>query len=206
MIFQRLFGVRSITMACPCCIKPAKLRLNQINKKIGCPKCKGQFEADPDAKLSDVIRIYAGCSVTKDMYGVAFRRGKFGKHLFFTTFNPEGDSKFFWTHEARSRAIPIGEVDFGKFECPGCESRMLDFCSKCGTWICHGGAHPTPRGRENICPNCGPNIYEVPITEMKIAEGQPMQSAEHPRMKWGIEVLYEKPPETGSALVKWSGK
>jgi len=166
MNLQRLFGIRGITMACPCCFEPAKLRLNQINKKIGCPKCGGQFEADFDAKLSDVIRIYAGCSVTKTHYALAFKRGEFGGHRFFTTFMPGGDSKF-WSYSGRTHAIPIGGVDFGKFECPGCASRMLDYCGKCKNWVCHGGAHPTPRGRENICQNCGPNIFEVPICGLR---------------------------------------
>jgi hypothetical protein len=186
-------------MACPCCFEPANLRLNQINKTIGCPECKGQFEADPDAKLSDVIRISAACSVTNHLFAVAFKRVEFGKHRFLTTFQPSGLSEF-W--DWRVGAIPIEEIDFGKFQCPWCESRMLDFCSKREQWICHR-AHPTPGGHENICPHCGPNIFEVPISEMKIAEEQPMHSERDGRRTiWScMEMLH-----TGSALIEWSGK
>jgi hypothetical protein len=184
MNLQRLIKIR---MLCPCCFQPVKLGINQINRVMKCRACGGQFEAAPDTKLNDVIRISAGCSVTKNSYAVAFKRGEFGKHRFFTTFTPDGLSKF-WIHPDRFRPIPIGEVDFGGFECE-CGSRVLDFCSNCATWICQGAAHATPHGKMNNCPNCGRDIYDTSLTVVQIAEARATRSnSNRPRLPagWGV--------------------
>jgi hypothetical protein len=213
MNLQRFLGIKGITMACPCCMKPAKLRLNQINRKIGCPHCRGQYEADPDANPNDVISIAAACSITKNHYALAFRRGEFGKHRFFTTFKPSGLSVF-WQPSKRFKTIPIEEVDFGAFACE-CGSRQLDWCGKCWTWICQSSGYPTPTGRMNNCPNCGWDDYKDPVTGVRVAEPQPMQSqglgGRQVRIRPGVDYPHPSEPAKaalppGTALTKWRGQ
>jgi hypothetical protein len=166
MNVPQILGLRT---ACPYCTISARLQLKSINHTVECPKCEARFQATPAPK--DVFSLSAGCSTTKQLYALGFKREGL-KHRFETVFDPCGDAA---GQLVKTASLKIDDVDFGAFVCPSCKSRALDHCTTCNTWICQGAAHHTPAGRKNYCPNCGPAIFSQPVVEVPLYNSPPLQ-------------------------------
>jgi ribosomal protein S27AE len=165
--------IMKIEMACPYCEHQAKVNLASINKRVRCTWCSGKLILTPDIDTSKIIRLNGGCSVTKQTFSLAFQHDG-EKHRFETVFylheNESGPAL------VQTTSLKFEDVDFSKHKCPGCGNGSVDHCSICNTWICQGAVLRTSKGKQNTCPNCGPNIFDQPLIEVPIFRNAPGRS------------------------------
>lgn len=192
------YQLPSITMDCPFCTQTNRIGILQVNKVVRCGACKGEFEATPDGRERDIIRLLWACSVTKQMFVMAFERqqppqkkqlcghtpqpGQGGYSLMIhppyrmvASFTPKSGGS---SEEIKTREIDIKEFNFTDLACPSCHSRAFDYCSQ-QHFICEGAAKRLAKGGvENYCPCCATTrIYNLPVEKVDVYSPQPAQNA-----------------------------
>jgi hypothetical protein len=191
----------TITMDCPVCLQSNRIGILQINKTVRCGACKSEFEATPDGRERDIIRLPWACSVTKQMFILVFERqqppqkkqlcghtprpGQAGYSLIIrpsyrmvATFTPKGGSS---GEGIKTREIKVEEFNFSDLSCPCCHSKAFDYCSQ-QHFICEGAAKRlTKGGVENYCPYCATtHTYNVPMEKVDVYAPRPMQNVSVP--------------------------
>jgi len=200
MKLQQLTG----TMQCPYCMARAEVTVAQINRRLQCSNCDGQFVAALEPP-KDIVRLSMACSFILQPFVTVYQKQD-GRYKFVTTVMPKRTGRTIVTCNNYLATQKVGSIDMAIFDltlgfsCPWCMSNGLDLCG-CHTFICQQRSRPLPSGlRMNTCPQCGDGEFSQPLLEVPIYSVPPAVKKPVPPAQAKVAL------PLGSALTKWRGQ
>lgn len=184
----------SIEMPCVFCEITSRLKIDSINRRVRCTHCQGEFVAS--TKPVDVVRVIAGCSVTKKLSRIILQRED-GLYRFAKSITASGEGNAV-AHTVS--CVDVAQFDFHRMVCD-CGNRLLHHCD-CGTVICTGGATETPEGSLNRCPSCHrDSVFNIPVKEVRIFDKPLLRGVRESTANAGRLAL-----SAATSLMKWGSR